>query len=77
MSEGTVQWFDTKKSYGFIVPDREAAKDIFVHISQLERVVWRRVFNGQRIAFEPYDDHGRTVAESLKIIEEGKASRNS
>lgn len=36
MKQGTVKWYDSKKGYGFISPDGEA-KDVFVHVSQLER----------------------------------------
>lgn len=36
MKQGTVKWYDSKKGYGFISPDGEA-KDVFVHVSQLEK----------------------------------------
>ena len=45
MSKGTVKWFNTKKGYGFIQPE-SGEKDIFVHITQLEKAGIRRLFDG-------------------------------
>ena len=42
MKSGTVKWFDSKKGYGFIVPD-DGPKDVFVHITQIEKIGLRRL----------------------------------
>ena len=65
--QGTVKWFNTKKGYGFIQPDG-SDKDIFVHISQLEKTGMRRLNDGQRVAFEVYDDKGRNAAGSIELL---------
>ena len=45
MLKGTVKWFNTKKGYGFIQPE-SGEKDIFVHVTQLEKSGLRRLFDG-------------------------------
>ena len=55
MKQGNVKWFDCKKGYGFITPDGEV-KDVFVHITQLEKIGIRKLFDGQRVSF---DNRGR------------------
>lgn len=67
MKQGNVKWFDTKKGYGFIEPDGDN-KDVFVHVTQLEKIGKRRLFDGQRVAFELYDDRGRTAAGNIKVL---------
>ena len=67
MLQGTVKWFNTKKGYGFIQPDG-GDKDIFVHISQLEKTGLRRLNDGQRVGYEVYDDKGRNAAGSIKVL---------
>ncbi len=66
MHLGTVKWFNTKKGYGFI--EQENGKDIFVHITQLERIGLKRLEDGQKVGFEPYDDRGRIAAGEIKIL---------
>ena len=66
MHFGTVKWFKTKKGYGFI--EQENGKDIFVHITQLERIGLKRLEDGQKVGFEPYDDRGRIAAGEIKIL---------
>lgn len=67
MKQGNVKWFDSKKGYGFIEPDGEN-KDIFIHVSQLEKIGLRRLFDGQRVSFDIYDDRGRQAAGHIIII---------
>lgn len=67
MKQGNVKWFDSKKGYGFIEPDGEN-KDVFVHVTQLEKIGIRRLFDGQRVSFDLYDDRGRTAAGNIKIL---------
>ncbi|MFR7963484.1 MAG: cold-shock protein [Alphaproteobacteria bacterium] len=56
-----------KKGYGFITPDGEV-KDVFVHITQLEKIGIRKLFDGQRVSFDIYDDRGRSAAGNLKLL---------
>lgn len=68
MSTGTVKWFNQKKGYGFIIPET-GEKDIFVHISQLEKAGISRLVDGQRIKYELYADRdGRAAAGELRLM---------
>ena len=67
MTIGTVKWFNTRKGYGFIQPSA-CGKDVFVHITKLEEKGIRRVFEGQRVSYEIYDDRGRTAAGNIVIL---------
>ena len=67
MKQGNVKWFDCKKGYGFITPDGEV-KDVFVHITQLEKIGIRKLFDGQCVSFDIYDDRGRSAAGNLKLL---------
>ena len=68
MTTGTVKWFNPAKGFGFIAPD-EGDKDVFVHISALERAGIRSLDEGQRVEYElePGRD-GKSSAENLKIV---------
>ena len=67
MLRGTVKWFNTVKGYGFISPEI-GEKDVFVHITQVQKCGLKRLFPGQNISFEKYDDRGRVAAGSLLIL---------
>lgn len=67
MRYGTVKWYDAKKGYGFIIPD-DKPKDVFVHVTQLEKIGMKRLTDGQRIGFETYTDRGRIAAGNLHIL---------
>ena len=67
MRYGTVKWFNTKRGYGFITPD-DANKDVFFHITQLEKIGLRNLQNGQKVGFEYYDDRGRIAAGNITIL---------
>jgi CspA family cold shock protein len=69
MITGTVKWFNTTKGFGFIAPD-DGSKDVFVHISAVQRAGLRGLSEGQKVEFEvsPGRD-GRTAADNLKLIE--------
>ncbi len=67
MLHGTVKWFNTKKGYGFITCE-EDGKDVFVHITQIQKAGMDKIEEGQKIAYELYDDKGRTAAGSLALI---------
>lgn len=64
---GTVKWFNTKKGYGFIAPE-QGEKDVFIHITQLEKIGLKTLTDGQKVAYEIYDDRGRTAAGNIKIL---------
>lgn len=64
---GHVKWFNTKKGYGFIEPI-EGSKDVFFHITQLEKIGLRNVPEGQKLYFDTYSDRGRIAAGNLKLL---------
>ena len=66
MSTGTVKWFNAKKGYGFIQPD-DGSKDVFVHISAVERSGIGDLAEGQKVGFELRRDKktGRESAVDL------------
>ncbi|MGH7078602.1 MAG: cold-shock protein, partial [Acetobacteraceae bacterium] len=51
MSQGTVKWFNAQKGFGFIQPD-DGSKDVFVHISALERAGLSKLDEGQKVSFD-------------------------
>ena len=67
MSIGTVKWFNATKGYGFIQPE-DGSKDVFVHISAVERSGMGSLSEGQRVSFEPQRDQrtGKVAAANLK-----------
>ena len=66
MPVGTVKWFNGTKGYGFIAPD-DGSKDVFVHISAVERAGMRSLNEGQRITFElERSQQGRVAAVNLQ-----------
>ena len=68
MATGTVKWFNAQKGYGFITPD-EGGKDVFVHISAVERAGLQHLTEGQKIQFDLVQDRrGKMSAENLKPI---------
>ena len=68
MAQGTVKWFNTAKGYGFIAP-ADGSKDVFVHISALERAGLSSLNDGQKISYELLDNKGKSSAENLKVTE--------
>lgn len=68
MSKGTVKWFNNKKGYGFIVPE-SGEKDVFFHVTQLEKIGLHSVSEGQRMNYEIYTDRdGKPAAGNLRLI---------
>ncbi len=68
MATGTVKWFNTTKGYGFIAPD-DGGKDIFVHISAVERAGLKSLNDNQKIAYELQSGRdGRSSASDLQLL---------
>jgi len=68
MATGTVKWFNTTKGYGFIAPD-DGGKDIFVHISAVEKAGLKSLNDNQKIAYELQSGRdGRSSASDLRIL---------
>jgi cold shock protein len=65
MATGTVKWFNGTKGYGFIQPD-SGGKDVFVHISAVERSELNGLHEGQKITYEIQQDRGKEAAVNLK-----------
>ena len=55
MTTGTVKWFNGQKGFGFIQPD-DGGKDVFVHVTALERAGMRGLVQGQKVAFDTQED---------------------
>lgn len=66
MSNGTIKWFNYEKGYGFITPD-VGEKDVFVHITALQKANIEQVLPGQKVVYSTYDDRGRTAAYISEI----------
>ena len=69
MSTGTVKWFNSQKGYGFIQPD-DGSKDVFVHISAVERAGLRDLQEGQKISYELVEDRrsGKLSADDVAAL---------
>jgi cold shock protein len=66
MNRGTVKWFNSVKGFGFIQPD-DGSKDVFVHISAVERAGISNLSEGQKLSYEIVRDQktGKSAAENL------------
>jgi CspA family cold shock protein len=67
MPKGTVKWFNPTKGYGFIQPQGSGGRDVFVHISAVERAGLSSLNEGQVVEFEEVSNRGKTSAENLKV----------
>ena len=69
MAQGTVKWFDATKGYGFIQPD-DGGKDVFVHISAVERAGMQGLNEGQKVSFDLVADRrtGKSSADNLRAV---------
>ena len=68
MSTGTVKFFNTSKGFGFIQPD-DGSKDVFVHISAVERAGLGTLSENQKISFDlEKGNNGKTSAVNLKAV---------
>ena len=66
MQKGTIKFFNMAKGFGFITPD-SGGKDVFVHISAVERAGLSGLNEGQAIEYEEVANKGKTSAENLKV----------
>ena len=64
MATGIVKFFNAQKGYGFIQPD-DGSKDVFVHISAVERAGMRSLNEGQKVSFEVVTERGKQAAANL------------
>ena len=67
MARGTVKWFNSQKGYGFIQPIGGGGRDVFVHISAVERAGLSSLNEGQQIEFEIEENRGKTSAVNLRV----------
>ena len=66
MAIGNVKWFNTQKGFGFIQPT-DGSKDVFVHISAVERAGMSNLAEGQKVSFDVVSDRGKSAAENLQL----------
>ncbi len=66
MATGTVKWFNAQKGYGFIQPDT-GGKDVFVHISAVERAGLGSLNEGQKVTYDIARDRGKEAAANLQL----------
>jgi CspA family cold shock protein len=66
VASGTVKWFNPTKGYGFIQPS-DGGKDVFLHISAVERAGLSSVNEGQQVEYEIVSNRGKESAENLKV----------
>ena len=69
MNNGTVKWFNAQKGYGFIQPEG-GGKDVFVHISAVERAGMSNLNEGQKLSYEVVADRrtGKSSADNLRAV---------
>ncbi|MEJ2625270.1 MAG: cold-shock protein [Pseudolabrys sp.] len=65
MATGTVKFFNTQKGYGFIQPD-DGSKDVFVHITAVEKAGMRSLMEGQKVSYEIVVERGKQAAGNLQ-----------
>ena len=66
MATGTVKWFNAARGYGFIQPDA-GGKDVFVHISAVEKAGFTGLAEGAKISYEIVSDRGKESAGNLRL----------
>jgi CspA family cold shock protein len=69
MSTGTVKWYNDQKGYGFIQPD-DGGKDVFVHVSAVERAGLSRLNEGQKVSYDIERDRksGKDSAGNVRAV---------
>ena len=66
MATGTVKWFNPTKGYGFIQPSG-GGKDVFVHISAVEKAGFTGLAEGAKVSYEIVSDRGKELAGNLRV----------
>jgi CspA family cold shock protein len=66
VTTGVVKWFNATKGFGFIQPDN-GGKDVFVHISAVEKAGLSSLNEGAKVSFEEMENRGKTSAENLRV----------
>ena len=69
MTQGKLKWFDPKKGYGFITPDDDS-KDVFLHISALEKANITQLEEKEIIKYELTEHRGKMSASNIEIVKE-------
>jgi cold shock protein len=67
MATGTVKFFNSQKGFGFIQP-QDGSKDVFVHISAVERAGMSTLNEGQKVSYEVVSERGKLAAANLQAI---------
>ena len=67
MAIGTVKFFNTDKGFGFIAPE-DGSKDVFVHVSAVERAGMASLSEGQRVSFDVVEERGKNAAANLQAV---------
>jgi cold shock protein len=67
MATGTVKFFNMQKGYGFIQPS-DGSKDVFVHISAVQRSGMQSLVEGQKVSFEVVTERGKPAAANLQAL---------
>ncbi|MEP0323689.1 cold-shock protein [Bauldia litoralis] len=65
MATGTVKFFNTQKGFGFITPT-DGSKDVFVHISAVERAGMQTLNEGQKVSYDVISERGKDAASNLQ-----------
>jgi cold shock protein len=67
MATGTVKFFNTQKGFGFITPS-DGSRNVFVHISAVERAGMSTLNEGQRISYDVVNERGKNAAANLQAV---------
>jgi cold shock protein len=67
MAQGTVKFFNAQKGFGFIAP-ADGGKDVFVHISAVERAGMSNLNEGQKLAYDVVSERGKLAAANLQNV---------
>ena len=67
MATGTVKFFNSQKGFGFITPS-DGSKDVFVHISAVERAGMSTLNEGQKLSYEVVNERGKNAASNLQNV---------